>query len=185
MVKNYFNYTIIIFNFTISHDEGWRHLKIGQVTVHYVEERQQQRIINSLWILDKDGCLNSDVHDICPREQYLASPLESHLIFQAFMFENMKETDEIFFTVKAMACLDPVDCILDCPAGHVRRARSIPNRNDSAEWQDDIILRVVLPKYATRSSQNYYLALSVVALLALIGLFWFVKTSFCQKISKS
>ncbi|XP_067207337.1 uncharacterized protein [Linepithema humile] len=175
----------ILLRVLVNNDDGWRHSKIGQVTVHYVEERQQQKVINSLWILDKDGCLNSDVHDICPREQYLASPLESYLIFQAFMFEGMKETDEIFFTVKAMACLDPVDCILDCPAGHVRRARSVPDRNDTAEWQDDIILRVVLPKYATRTSQNYYLAilLSAVALLALIGL-WFVQTSFRRKISK-
>lgn len=156
------------------------------MTVHYIEERQQQKIINSLSILDKDGCLNSDVRDICPREQYLASPLESYLIFQAFMFEGMKETDEIFFTVKAMACLDPADCVLDCPAGHVRRARSIPDRNDTAEWQDDIILRVVLPKYATRTSQNNLaILLSAVALLALIGLLWFVKALFCQKISKS
>jgi len=157
------------------------------VTVHYVEDRQQQRVINSLWILDKDGCLNSDVRDICPREQYLASPLESYLMFQAFMFEGMKETDEIFFTVKVMACLDPVDCILDCPGGHVRRARSVPDRNDTVEWQDDIILRVVLPKYATRTSQNYLaiLLLSAIVLFAAIGLLYFVKTSFRRKISKS
>lgn len=167
--------------------QGWRHSKIGQVTMHYVEERQQQKVVNSLWILDKDGCLNSDVHEICPREQYMASSLESYLIFQAFMFDGMKETDEISLTVKAMACLEPVDCILDCPAGHIRRARNVPDRNNTVEWQDDIILRVVLPKYESRISQNYYLAilLLIMALLALIALLRIVKTSLRRRTIKS
>lgn len=167
--------------------QGWRYSKIGQVTMHYMEERQQQQIVNSLWILDKDGCLNSDVREICPREQYKASPLESYLIFQAFMFDGMKETDEISLTVKAMACLEPADCVLDCPAGHVRRARNVPDRNNTVEWQDDIVLRVVLPKYESRATQNYYLAilLLTMALLALIVLMRIIKTSLRRRITKS
>lgn len=167
--------------------KGWRHSKIGQVTVHYVEERQQQKIINSLWILDKDGCLNPDVHEICPREQYAVSPLENYLIFQAFMFEGMKETDEIFLTVRTTACLESVDCVLDCSGGHVRRARSVPDRNNTVEWQDDIVLRVILPKYESRAPQNYYLAIliSAIALLALIASLWIIRTSLRQRIAKS
>lgn len=160
---------------------------MGQVTMHYVEMRQQQDVVNSLWILDKDGCLNTDVREICPREQYIASPLESYLIFQAFMFEGMKETDEIFLTVKATACLEAVDCILDCPAGHVRRARrSATDRNNTVEWRDDIALRVVLPKYEWRASKSYYLVflLATCALLMLIiASLWFIKTSFRQRTS--
>ncbi|KAL6442035.1 hypothetical protein ACFW04_002399 [Cataglyphis niger] len=177
----------ILLRVLVNGDDGWRHSKIGQVTMHYVEERQQQKVVNSLWILDKDGCLNSDVHEICPREQYMASSLESYLIFQAFMFDGMKETDEISLTVKAMACLEPVDCVLDCPAGHIRRARNVPDRNNTVEWQDDIILRVVLPKYESRISQNYYLAilLMIMALLALIAILWIIKTSLRRRTIKS
>ncbi|KYM96747.1 PREDICTED: uncharacterized protein LOC108779019 [Cyphomyrmex costatus] len=177
----------ILLRVLINGNDSWRHSKIGQVTMHYVEERQQQKIVNSLWILDKDGCLNPDVHEICPREQYAMSPLESYLIFQAFMFESMKETDEIFLTVKAMACVESVDCILDCPGGHIRRARSVSDRNNTVEWQNDIVLRVVLPKYETHALQNYYLAilLSAIALLALIMLLWTIRTSLRQRISKS
>lgn len=155
--------------------------------MHYVEERQQRRIVNSLWILNKDGCLNSDVREICPREQYKASPLESYLIFQAFMFEGMRETDEISLAVKAMACLEPADCVLDCPAGHVRRARNVPDRNNTVEWQDDIVLRVILPKHESRAVQNYYLAilLSMTALLALILLMKIIKTSLRRRTIKS
>lgn len=168
--------------------KGWRHSKIGQVTVHYVEERQRQKIVNSLWILDKDGCLNPDVHEICPRKQYAVSPLENYLIFQAFMFEGMKETDEIFLTVKITACLESVDCVLDCPSGHVRRARSVSDRNNTVEWQDDIVLRVVLPKYESHASQNYYLVVflvSAIALLALIASLWIIRTSLRQRTAKS
>ncbi|XP_072760894.1 uncharacterized protein [Anoplolepis gracilipes] len=177
----------ILLRVLVNGDDGWRHSKIGQVTMHYVEERQQQKVVNSLWILNKDGCLNSDVREICPREQYMASPLESYLIFQAFMFEGMKETDEISLTVKAMACLEPADCVLDCPAGHVRRARNVPDRNNTVEWQDDIVLRVILPKYESRISQNYYLAilLLAIALFVLIALLRIIKTSLRRKITKS
>ncbi|KAM0724494.1 hypothetical protein ACS0PU_009575 [Formica fusca] len=177
----------ILLRVLVNGDDGWRYSKIGQVMMHYVEERQQQKVVNSLWILNKDGCLNSDVREICPREQYMASSLESYLIFQAFMFEGMKETDEISLTVKAMACLEPVDCILDCPAGHIRRARNVPDRNNTVEWQDDIVLRVVLPKYESRISQNYYLAilLLTMALFALIALLRIIKTSLRRRITKS
>ncbi|XP_011881939.1 PREDICTED: uncharacterized protein LOC105569813 [Vollenhovia emeryi] len=177
----------ILLRVLVNGDDSWRHSKIGQVTMHYVEERQRQKIVNSLWILDKDGCLNPDVHEICPREQYAVSPLENYLIFQAFMFEGMKETDEIFLTVKTTACLESVDCVLDCPAGHVRRARSVPDRNNTVEWQDDIVLRVVLPKYESRASQNHYLAIliSAVALLVLIASLWIARTLLCQRTAKS
>lgn len=181
---NYFNFHFLNLSFRMF--KGWRHSKIGQVTIHYIEEQQRQKIVNSLLILDKDGCLNPDVHEICPREQYAMSPLESYVIFQAFMFEGMKETDEIFLTVKAMACVESVDCVLDCPGSHIRRARSILDRNNTVEWQDDIVLRVVLPKYETRALQNYYLAilLSATALLVLIALLWIVRTSLRQRITK-
>lgn len=153
-----------------------------------METRQRQNVVNSLWILDKDGCLNTDVREICPREQYMASPLENYLIFQAFMFEGMKETDEIFLTVKATACLEAVDCTLDCPAGHIRRARrNIADQNNTVEWQDDIALRVILPRYELQTAtQNYYLVilLSTAALLALITLLCFMKTSFRRKTGK-
>ncbi|XP_018045302.1 PREDICTED: uncharacterized protein LOC108685149 [Atta colombica] len=177
----------ILLRVLINGNDSWRHSKIGQVTMHYVEERQQQKIVNSLLILDKNGCLNPDVHEICPREQYAMSPLESYLIFQAFMFEGMKETDEIFLTVKAMACVESVDCVLDCPGSHIRRARSVLDRNNTVEWQDDIVLRVILPKYETRALQNYYLAilLSAAALLVLIALLWIIRISLRQKIVKS
>jgi len=103
------------------------------------------------------------------------------------MFEGMKETDEIFLTVKAMACVEFVDCVLDCPGSHIRRARSVLDRNNTVEWQDDIVLRVILPKYEIRALQNYYLAilLSAVALLVLIALLWIIRISLRQKIAKS
>ncbi|RLU23423.1 hypothetical protein DMN91_003627 [Ooceraea biroi] len=177
----------ILLRVLVNGDDGWRHSRIGEVTMHYVEERQQQRIINSLWILDKNGCLNSDVREICPREQYTASPLESYLIFQAFMFEGMKETDEIFLTVKATACLAPADCVPDCPAGHVRRARSVSNRNNTVEWQNDVVLRVIFPKYELHDLQNHYLAilLPLVTISALIALMWILKISLRQRPAKS
>ncbi|KAL0099118.1 hypothetical protein PUN28_020279 [Cardiocondyla obscurior] len=177
----------ILLRVLVNGDDSWRHSKIGQVTVHYVEEHQRQKIVNSLWILDKDGCLNPDVHEICSREQYAVSALENYLIFQAFMFEGMKETDEISFTVKTTACLQSVDCVLDCPGGHVRRARSAPDRNNTVEWQDDIVLRVVLPKYKSHALQNYYFAIliSVISLLVLIATLWVVRIFFHRKLVKS
>ena len=124
---------------------GWQYSKINDVTLHYTERRQQKNIINSLWILDANGCLNPQVREICSSEQYRISPLESYLLFQAFMFENMKENDEMILSVKVTGCLDGADCILNCPAGHMRRSkRSLDNnRNETVKWQDDIQFRVV------------------------------------------
>lgn len=163
---------------------------MGQVTMHYVEMRQQQNVVNSLWILDKDGCLNTDVREICPREQYTASPLESYLIFQAFMFEGMRETDEIFLTVRATACLEAVDCTLDCPSGHVRRTRrSATDRNNTVEWRNGIALHVVLPKYEWRVSRNYYLLAFLFAACALLAFIiaslWLVQASSRRRTSKT
>ncbi|XP_025162847.1 uncharacterized protein LOC105183888, partial [Harpegnathos saltator] len=179
----------ILLRVLVNADDGWKYSRMGQVTVHYVEVRQQQNVVNSLWILDKDGCLNADVREICPREQYAASPLESYLLFQAFMFEGMKETDEIFLTVRATACLELADCSLDCPAGHVRRARrSATDRNNTLEWRDDIALRVVLPKYGWRAPQSYYLGffLAACVLLALtIASLWLIKVSSRQRTTRT
>ncbi|KAL2724490.1 uncharacterized protein V1478_009003 [Vespula squamosa] len=125
---------------------GWQYSRIGELTVHYVEKKQQKKIMNSLWILDPNGCLNPDVRKICSREQYRISPLETYLIFQAFMFENMKENDEIFLTVKVTGCLEGADCILNCPAGHNRRSRSVKAHNNTIDWENDISFRVNLPK---------------------------------------
>ncbi|XP_047359130.1 uncharacterized protein LOC124952786 isoform X1 [Vespa velutina] len=125
---------------------GWQYSRIGELTVHYIEKRQRKKIMNSLWILDTNGCLNPDVRKICSREQYRISPLETYLIFQAFMFENMKENDEIFLTVKVTGCLEGPDCILNCPAGHNRRSRSVKTHNNTIDWENDISFRVNLPK---------------------------------------
>nr|XP_050858195.1 uncharacterized protein LOC127067401 isoform X1 [Vespula vulgaris]XP_050858196.1 uncharacterized protein LOC127067401 isoform X1 [Vespula vulgaris]XP_050858197.1 uncharacterized protein LOC127067401 isoform X1 [Vespula vulgaris]XP_050858198.1 uncharacterized protein LOC127067401 isoform X1 [Vespula vulgaris] len=125
---------------------GWQYSRIGELTVHYIEKKQQKKIMNSLWILDTNGCLNPDVRKICSREQYRISPLETYLIFQAFMFENMRENDEIFLTVKVTGCLEGADCILNCPAGHNRRSRSVKTHNNTIDWENDISFRVNLPK---------------------------------------
>ncbi|KAI4499561.1 hypothetical protein M0802_005457 [Mischocyttarus mexicanus] len=128
---------------------GWKYSRIGELTVHYVEKRQDKKVMNSLWILDTNGCLNSDVREICSREQYRISPLETYLIFQAFMFENMKENDEMILTVKVTGCLEGDDCILNCPAGHNRRSKrfvQVYNNNNTIDWENDISFRVNLPK---------------------------------------
>ncbi|XP_014477283.1 PREDICTED: uncharacterized protein LOC106745835 [Dinoponera quadriceps] len=163
----------ILLRVLVNSDDGWKYSRMGRVTVHYVEMMKQQRnVVNSLWILDEDGCLNADVREICPREQYAASPLESYLILRAFMFDGMKETDEIFLTVRATACLEAADCVLDCPAGHVRRARrSAADRNNTIEWRDDnIALRVLLPKYERRTSKRSYYSAFLTAACASLAL---------------
>ncbi|XP_015173395.1 PREDICTED: uncharacterized protein LOC107064830 [Polistes dominula] len=129
---------------------GWKYSRIGEVTVHYIENKQGKKVMNSLWILDTNGCLNSDIREICSREQYRISPLETYLIFQAFMFENMRENDEMILTVKITGCLEGADCILNCPAGHNRRSkRSIQTYNNTIDWENDISFRVNLPKEKT------------------------------------
>lgn len=114
--------------------------------MHYVEKRQRKKIMNSLWILDSEGCLNPQVREICSGEQYRVSPLESYLLLKAFMFENMQESDEMVLSVKVTGCLSGEDCVLNCPAGHSRKARDVSvaqGRNGTHDWQNDITFRVV------------------------------------------
>lgn len=49
---------------------------------------------------------------VCPHEQYrdIADPLSSALVLRTFMFQGMKDGDEMVISAKVMACVDPRDC---------------------------------------------------------------------------
>lgn len=170
---HFHNLTTISLTFlgTIS---GWKYSRLSDVTINYIENKRQKRIMNSVWILDSNGCLNPDVRDICSREQYRISALESYLIFEAFMFDNMRETDELIMNVKVTGCMDGNDCLLNCPAGHARKTRSLEHsRNNTRDWLNDISFRVVLPKRedSSFSSQTHMIIPYVLScfILAAIG----------------
>ncbi|XP_031782250.1 uncharacterized protein LOC103317629 [Nasonia vitripennis] len=135
----------ILLRAAVREGDGWKYSKISEVTVHFVEKRQRKKIMNSLWILDSEGCLNPQVREICSGEQYRVSPLESYLLFKAFMFESMQESDEMVLSVKVIGCLSGEDCALNCPAGHSRKARDLgaQGRSGTHDWQNDITFRVV------------------------------------------
>lgn len=125
--------------------------------------------MNSVWILDSNGCLNPNIKSLCSREQYRVSPLESYLLFKVFMFENMKENDEMIISVKITGCLDGADCILNCPAGHMRSKRNIPNQqNQTIKFENDIQFKVILPKTITDEKYTMDLNLIIYILSALI-----------------
>ena len=155
--------------------------------MHFVEKKQQKRIMNSLSILDENGCLNPQVRLICSREQYRASPLESYLLFQAFMFENMKESDEMVLSVKVTGCLDGADCILNCPGGHVRRSKRSTqnNRNQTIKWEDDIEFRI-LRREENSVDLNLAIPYTVSALILVAAgiLIYFAKTFRKQRFSR-
>ncbi|XP_008544247.2 uncharacterized protein LOC103568968, partial [Microplitis demolitor] len=139
----------ILLRVAVREGDGWRYSRISDVTIHHLENKRQKKIINSMWILDSNGCLNQEIREICSREQYRVTPLESYLIFQAFMFDHMKETDEMVINVKATGCLDGNDCALNCPAGHSRKTRSLGElqpHNQTINSLDDISFRVILPE---------------------------------------
>lgn len=132
------------------------------MNVQYVETREKQRVMNSLWILDAEGCRNPDIAEISPSDQYRVAPLESYLIFEAFMFESMKETDEMVVSVKVIGCLEGEDCRLNCPKDPVRKTRSLQERSfekDSksiniTDWQSDIAFKVLRRAPKTESTTN-------------------------------
>lgn len=158
--------------------------------MHFVEKTQEKRIMNSLSILDANGCLNPQVRVICSREQYRVSPLESYLLFQAFMFENMKESDEMILSVKVTGCLDGADCILNCPEGHVRRSKrnSQNNRNQTIKWEDDIEFRILRKEEEYSQSLDFNLAipyaLSALIFIAAGILIYFAKSFRRQRFSR-
>ncbi|XP_046410190.1 uncharacterized protein LOC124174771 [Neodiprion fabricii] len=174
--------------------DGWKYSRIGEVSVQYIEARQQQRVMNSLWILDAEGCRNPEIPEISPSGQYRVAPLESYLVFQAFMFENMKETDEMVVSVKVMGCLEGEDCSLNCPKEHTRRARSPTGLDTDAkanvtDWQSDIAFKVV--KRAPENDSRTYrpddaqlivpYVLTVFVLVISVGLLCVVKTLLKQR----
>ncbi|XP_033212365.1 uncharacterized protein LOC117169964 [Belonocnema kinseyi] len=171
----------ILLRVSIREGDGWRYSKINDVTMYFVEKTQQKRIMNSLTILDANGCLNPQVRAICSREQHRVSPLESYLLFQAFMFENMKESDEMILSVKVTGCLDGADCILNCPEGHVRRSKrnSQNNRNQTIKWEDDIEFRILRKEEKYSESLDFNLAIPY-ALSALIFIAAGVLIYFCK-----
>ncbi|XP_048514993.1 uncharacterized protein LOC105687923 [Athalia rosae] len=128
--------------------DGWKYSRIGEVNVQYIETRLQPRVMNSLWILDSEGCRNPEIPEICPNDQYRVAPLESYLIFEAFMFENMKETDEMILSIKVTGCLEGQDCGINCPKDHLRRSRSIVDHQEKlkanvTDWRRDFAFKVV------------------------------------------
>lgn len=142
-----------------------------------------------MWILDSNGCLNQEIREVCSREQYRVTPLESYLIFQAFMFDHMKETDEMVMNVKATGCLDGNDCVINCPAGHSRKTRSLAEfktHNQTINWLDDISFKVILPKnYKQENSIDDRLiipyAFSAFIILIIFILLCIIKIIFKQK----
>ncbi|XP_043282098.1 uncharacterized protein [Venturia canescens] len=175
--------------------DGWRYSRISDVTVHYVEKASRTKIMNSLWILDANGCLNPQVKEICSREQYRVSPLETYLMFEAFMFDNMKATDEMVMNVRITGCLDGADCALHCPAGHSRRVRSLENKgtqNETIDWSNDITFRVVLPedpvvKSSPKSIDTHLVLpyiLSAIVLITIIALLATIKIFKRQRVNK-
>ncbi|XP_024938704.1 uncharacterized protein LOC107265660 [Cephus cinctus] len=178
----------VLLRVLVREGDGWKYSRISEVTVHYVEKRQRNKIMNSLWILDSHGCLNPDIREISSREQHRVSPLENYIIFHAFMFENMKETDEMILTVKVIGCLDGDDCALNCPASHVRRVRSTDNSNDTVNWQDDILFRVIMPNEKINKLDQKNLTipylLSICGLVSVIALLCAIKIWIRPRISK-
>nr|XP_011304913.1 PREDICTED: uncharacterized protein LOC105267625 [Fopius arisanus] len=171
--------------------DGWKYSKISDVTVNFVENKRQKRIMNSVWILDSNGCLNPEVREISSREQSRVSPLESYLIFEAFMFDTMRETDELIMNVKITGCLEGGDCILNCPGSHVRKTRSLePSQNGTVDWLNDISFRVALPqtKNSKFPSQTHMVipyilsSLILVAIAALICAIKIVKNQRTERI---
>lgn len=123
------------------------------MSLHYIENNNRKKnIINSLWILDGNGCLNPSLDKITSRQQYqVSSSLETYFIFEAFMFDNMKESDEMTMSVKVTGCLDINDCIVNCNSSNqpVRKSRSLKNNlhNQTVNYLlDDISFRVIYQK---------------------------------------
>ncbi|XP_034934166.1 uncharacterized protein [Chelonus insularis] len=180
----------ILLRAAVREGDGWRYSRISDVTVHYIENSRQKKVMNSVWILNSNGCLNPDIREVCSREQYRVNPLESYLIFQAFMFDNMKETDEMIMNVKVTGCLDGNDCVLNCPGGHSRKSRSLNNsinlNNQTFDWLDDISFRVTLPKpeiNLKNSVDNHLIipyVLSIFILISIIALLCMIKTVYKQ-----
>lgn len=178
----------VLLRVLVREGDGWRYSRISELTVHYVEKKQRKKIMNSLWILDANGCLNPDVREICSREQYRISPLESYLIFRAFMFENMKENEEMVLTVKVVGCLEGADCVLNCPAGHNRRSRSVSTRNSTTDWENDISFSVALPKEKIADSFNFRFIIPyvfiILALVIIMALLCTIRTLLRQRVVK-
>ncbi|CAD6224748.1 GSCOCG00005533001-RA-CDS [Cotesia congregata] len=179
----------ILLRVAVREGDGWRYSRISDVTIHHLENKIQKKIINSMWILDSNGCLNQEIREVCSREQYRVTPLESYLIFQAFMFDHMKETDEMVMNVKATGCLDGNDCVINCPAGHSRKTRSLAElktHNQTINWLDDISFKVILPKnYKQKNIIDDRLiipyAFSAFIILIIFILLCIMKSSFKQK----
>ncbi|XP_066594841.1 uncharacterized protein [Prorops nasuta] len=175
----------VLLRVVVKEGDGWRYSRISDVNVHFVEKQARKKIMNSLWILDSNGCLNPDVRDICSREQYKHSSLKTYLIFQAFMFENMRESDEMVLSVKVTGCLDGADCILNCPGGHSRRTRSSSSHNQTVNWQDDIAFKVIYPKVHSENAQSTYLIVLCIlfslTIIAVVTLLWVIKSCLLQK----
>ncbi|XP_063995571.1 uncharacterized protein LOC135172947 isoform X2 [Diachasmimorpha longicaudata] len=180
----------ILLRAVVRDGDGWKYSKMSDVTINFIENKRQKKIMNSVWILDSNGCLNPEIREICSREQYKVSNLESYLIFEAFMFDNMSETDELIVNVKITGCLEGSDCILNCPASHVRKIRNVKtSQNNTIDWLNDISFRVVPPEkeYSRQPSKTHIIIpyiLSALILVAIAALLCTIKIMKNQKFER-
>ncbi|XP_058789206.1 uncharacterized protein LOC131663117 [Phymastichus coffea] len=179
----------ILLRAAVRDGDGWKYAKMSEVTMHHhVGSRQRDKATSSLWVLDDEGCLNSQLPGIGLGEQYRVGPLESYLLFRAFMFDSAQETDEIALTVKITGCLRGEDCVFNCPAAHVRKAqetargkRQLRASNRTIDWQNDVTFKVAAssgPNRRISASQTlllYFLTalliLSLISLLCIVCVF--------------
>ncbi|KAI5720113.1 hypothetical protein M8J77_002051 [Diaphorina citri] len=94
--------------------DGWVYSRMSDVTFHKNVPNPQSDE-DTVVVVNDDGCTNPDMKTICPHEQYrdIADPLTSALVLRTFMFQGMKDGDEMVISAKITACVDPRDCTVD------------------------------------------------------------------------
>lgn len=145
---------------------GWTSSKIGEVKFQKPSKRNEN--VKSMTVLDSNGCVDPEVLEICPLDQYKISAMENYLQFESFMFDGMRENDEMWLSVRAIGCLENQDCELNC-AKNSRQIRSTKLENLTT-WQSDVSYRIITKGETdcSCSMQMYLFFLALVLLLLLI-----------------
>ncbi|XP_065213243.1 uncharacterized protein LOC135840564 [Planococcus citri] len=99
--------------------DGWQYSRFGKITIQRVLAPSSGYVYgennDAVVVVADDGCVNSAMKVICPNSPFNdpANPLVSMVNMKMFIFNNMKDGDELTMSITMFGCVHYEDCFIE------------------------------------------------------------------------
>ncbi|XP_075225478.1 uncharacterized protein LOC142326717 [Lycorma delicatula] len=139
---------------SINSGDGWKYSRLSNITVQRViNNKGKKSVVDSISLVDLNGCRNPNMINISPWHPIVdpQNDLIVTFLFRVFMFDGMKEGDELIISVQLVACILKHHCYLRTDLcdhndfkGVSRRKRAADS--NTAGWKEDLTFKIIFSK---------------------------------------